>query len=146
MNTINEGLIAYENNIVLYSKEEKRILKIFDLNEEQLRQEIDNIMAEKITRPAEIFKNAVEKMFFSYKFFNLRQKINLADGNTLSIHDQEIFKRWKDYIVSCECYNNKIKKFIREKEEKRIQEEMYKQLNIFAVESSIKNTKKKHLP
>ena len=110
MNTINEGLIAYENNIVLYSKEEKRILKIFDLNEEQLRQEIDNIMAEKITRPAEIFKNAVEKMFFSYKFFNLRQKINLADGNTLSIHDQEIFKRWKDYIVSCECYNNKIKK------------------------------------
>lgn len=144
MNKQNVGLMLLENSIVLYSKSEKQILKVFELNQDELKQEIDNIMKENIFRPVEIFATAVENMLFPYKFFDLRKKISIA-GNMFYIHDQELFKKWKDYISSCEHYKDEIKRFVKEKEEKRIQERKIAQFNGYVAEKSEIERRRKHL-
>lgn len=141
----NVGLLALENRVVLFSREENKIMKSFQIDEAKLKSEIDNIMEEKITRPVEIFKEAVEKMLFPYKFFDIRIKIKIAE-NEICIHDQEIFKKCKEYITSCKKYKKRIERFLLDNQKIRIQEQNNGRLNAVVIDSSERTRKKKHLP
>lgn len=138
------GLLALENRIVLFSREENEITESFQIDEAKLKSEIDNIMEEKITRPAEIFKEAVERMLFPYKFFDIRIKIKI-DGNEICIHDQEIFKKCKEYITSTDGYKKRIERLSLVNQKIRIQEQNNGRLNAVVLDSSERSRKKKHL-
>lgn len=138
------GLLALENRIVLFSREENEITEFFQIDEAKLKSEIDNIMEEKITRPAEIFKEAVERMLFPYKFFDIRIKIKI-DGNEICIHDQEIFKKCKEYITSTDSYKKRIERLSLVNQKIRIQEQNNGRLNAVVLDSSERSRKKKHL-
>ena len=138
------GLLALENMIVLFSREENKITESFQIDEAKLKSEIDNIMEEKITRPAEIFKEAVERMLFPYKFFDIRIKIKI-DGNEICIHDQEIFKKCKEYITSTDGYKKRIERLSLVNQKIRIQEQNNGRLNAVVLDSSERSRKKKHL-
>lgn len=138
------GLLALENRIVLFSREENEITESFQIDEAKLKSEIDNIMEEKITRPAEIFKKAVERMLFPYKFFDIRIKIKI-DGNEICIHDQEIFKKCKEYITSTDGYKKRIERLTLVNQKIRIQEQNNGRLNAVVLDSSERSRKKKHL-
>ena len=138
------GLLALENRIVLFSREENKITESFQIDEAKLKSEIDNIMEEKITRPAEIFKEAVERMLFPYKFFDIRIKIKI-DGNEICIHDQEIFKKCKEYITSTDGYKKRIERLSLVNQKIRIQEQNNGRLNAVVLDSSERSRKKKHL-
>lgn len=138
------GLLALENRIVLFSREENEITESFQIDEAKLKSEIDNIMEEKITRPAEIFKEAVERMLFPYKFFDIRIKIKI-DGNEICIHDQEIFKKCKEYITSTDGYKKRIERLTLVNQKIRIQEQNNGRLNAVVLDSSERSRKKKHL-
>mgnify|MGYP004517013945 CR=1 FL=1 len=138
------GLLALENRIVLFSREENKITESFQIDESKLKSEIDNIMEEKITRPAEIFKEAVERMLFPYKFFDIRIKIKI-DGNEICIHDQEIFKKCKEYITSTDGYKKRIERLSLVNQKIRIQEQNNGRLNAVVLDSSERSRKKKHL-
>lgn len=101
-------------------------------------------MEEKITRPAEIFKEAVERMLFPYKFFDIRIKIKI-DGNEICIHDQEIFKKCKEYITSTDGYKKRIERLSLVNQKIRIQEQNNGRLNAVVLDSSERSRKKKHL-
>ena len=101
-------------------------------------------MEEKITRPAEIFKEAVEKILFPHKFFNICIKIKI-DGNEICIHDQEIFKKWKEYITSTDGYKKRIERFSLDNQKIRMQEQNNGRLNAVVLDSSERTRKKKHL-
>lgn len=138
------GLLALENRIVLFSREENKITESFQIDEAKLKSEIDNIMEEKITRPAEIFKEAIERMLFPYKFFDIRIKIKI-DGNEICIHDQEIFKKCKEYITSTDGYKKRIERLSLVNQKIRIQEQNNGRLNAVVLDSSERSRKKKHL-
>ncbi len=138
------GLLALENRLVLFSREENKITESFQIDEAKLKSEIDNIMEEKITRPAEIFKEAVERMLFPYKFFDIRIKIKI-DGNEICIHDQEIFKKCKEYITSTDGYKKRIERLSLVNQKIRIQEQNNGRLNAVVLDSSERSRKKKHL-
>lgn len=138
------GLLALENRIVLFSREENEITESFQIDEAKLKSEIDNIMEEKITRPAEIFKEAVERMLFPYKFFDIRIKIKI-DGKEICIHDQEIFKKCKEYITSTDGYKKRIERLSLVNQKIRIQEQNNGRLNAVVLDSSERSRKKKHL-
>ena len=138
------GLLALENRIVLFSREENKITESFQIDEAKLKSEIDNIMEEKITRPAEIFKEAIERMLFPYKFFDIRIKIKI-DGNEICIHDQEIFKKCKEYITSTDGYKKRIERLSLVNQKIRIQEQNTGRLNAVVLDSSERSRKKKHL-
>ena len=138
------GLLALENRIVLFSREENKITESFQIDESKLKSEIDNIMEEKITRPAEIFKEAIERMLFPYKFFDIRIKIKI-DGNEICIHDQEIFKKCKEYITSTDGYKKRIERLSLVNQKIRIQEQNNGRLNAVVLDSSERSRKKKHL-
>lgn len=140
----NVGLLALENRIVLFSREENEIKESFQIDEAKLKSEIDNIMEEKITRPAEIFKEAFEKILFPHKFFNICIKIKI-DGNEICIHDQEIFKKWKEYITSTDGYKKRIERFSLDNQKIRMQEQNNGRLNAVVLDSSERTRKKKHL-
>ena len=138
------GLLALENRIVLFSREENKITESFQIDEAKLKSEIDNIMEEKITRPAEIFKEAIERMLFPYKFFDIRIKIKI-DGNEICIHDQEIFKKCKEYITSTDGYKKRIERLSLVNQKIRMQEQNNGRLNAVVLDSSERSRKKKHL-
>ena len=138
------GLLALENRLVLFSREENKITESFQIDEAKLKSEIDNIMEEKITRPAEIFKEAIERMLFPYKFFDIRIKIKI-DGNEICIHDQEIFKKCKEYITSTDGYKKRIERLSLVNQKIRIQEQNNGRLNAVVLDSSERSRKKKHL-
>lgn len=138
------GLLALENRIVLFSREENKITESFQIDEAKLKSEIDNIMEEKITRPAEIFKEAIERMLFPYKFFDIRIKIKI-DGNEICIHDQEIFKKCKEYITSTDGYKKRIERLSLVNQKIRMQEQNNGRLNAVVLDSSERTRKKKHL-
>lgn len=138
------GLVTLNDKVVLFSKEEEEIIKFFKIDEVQLKNEIDNIMEKKISRPAEIFKEAVEVILFPYKFLDLRKKVKIY-GEEISIHEQEIFKRWKEYISSSEKYIESEKRRTSDRKKKRLYEKNIIQQNLFTLEVSEKIRKKRNL-
>lgn len=138
------GLVTLNDRVVLFSKEEEEIIKFFKIDEVQLKNEIDNIMEKKISRPAEIFKEAVEVILFPYKFLDLRKKVKIY-GEEISIHEQEIFKRWREYISSSEKYIESEKRRTSDRKKKRLYEKNIIQQNLFTLEVSEKIRKKRNL-
>ncbi len=138
------GLVTLNDRVVLFSKEEEEIIKFFKIDEVQLKNEIDNIMEKKISRPAEIFKEAVEVILFPYKFLDLRKKVKVY-GEEISIHEQEIFKRWREYISSSEKYIESEKRRTSDRKKKRLYEKNIIQQNLFTLEVSEKIRKKRNL-
>lgn len=137
------GLVTLNDRVVLFSKEEE-IIKFFKIDEVQLKNEIDNIMEKKISRPAEIFKEAVEVILFPYKFLDLRKKVKIY-GEEISIHEQEIFKRWREYISSSEKYIESEKRRTSDRKKKCLYEKNIIQQNLFTLEVSEKIRKKRNL-
>ena len=135
------GLVTLNDRVVLFSKEEEEIIKFFKIDEVQLKNEIDNIMEKKISRPAEIFKEAVEVILFPYKFLDLRKKVKIY-GEEISIHEQEIFKRWREYISSSEKYIESEKRRTSDRKKKCLYEKNIIQQNLFTLEVSEKIRKK----
>ena len=138
------GLVTLNDRVVLFSKEEEEIIKFFKIDEVQLKNEIDNIMEKKISRPAEIFKEAVEVILFPYKFLDLRKKVKIY-GEEISIHEQEIFKRWREYISSSEKYIESEKRRTSDRKKKCLYEKNIIQQNLFTLEVSEKIIKKRNL-
>lgn len=138
------GLVTLNDRVVLFSKEEEEIIKFFKIDEVQLKNEIDNIMEKKISRPAEIFKEAVEVILFPYKFLDLRKKVKIY-GEEISIHEQEIFKRWREYISSSEKYIESEKRRTSDRKKKCLYEKNIIQQNLFTLEVSEKIRKKRNL-
>lgn len=138
-------LVVIDNSVVLYCKEEKRILQVFNLAEEQIKQEIDKIIKEKSLSPANIFKKAVENILFPYKFLIQENTLKIA-GRKISIHDQDLFKEFKEYITSLDEYKESARLFKEEKEKRRQEREKFEQINQFLRESVYKKMKYKHLP
>ena len=89
-------------------------------------------------------KEAVERMLFPYKFFDIRIKIKI-DGNEICIHDQEIFKKCKEYITSTDGYKKRIERLSLVNQKIRIQEQNNGRLNAVVLDSSERSRKKKHL-
>ena len=138
------GLVTLNDRVVLFSKEEEEIIKFFKIDEVQLKNEIDNIMEKKISRPAEIFKEAGEVILFPYKFLDLRKKVKIY-GEEISIHEQEIFKRWREYISSSEKYIESEKRRTSDRKKKCLYEKNIIQQNLFTLEVSEKIRKKRNL-
>ena len=101
-------------------------------------------MEKKISRPAEIFKEAVEVILFPYKFLDLRKKVKIY-GEEISIHEQEIFKRWREYISSSEKYIESEKRRTSDRKKKCLYEKNIIQQNLFTLEVSEKIRKKRNL-
>lgn len=96
-----QKLTCYRDKIVLV--EEGKILKKIILEEELLKGKIDEEINNKNSSYLtirDVFQHAVEGIV-PYKFFDKNQKVYI-NGECVSIHDQEIFKKWKKYITSKE--------------------------------------------
>lgn len=98
--TTNNRLMCYKNNLVLVT--DKRISKIFYLNTDKVRCEIDKVIEKReATVPIEIFKKAVENLLPGNTFEDIRRK-NMVYGEEVSIHDQIFYRRYLTYILNNE--------------------------------------------
>lgn len=98
--TTNNRLMCYKNNLVLVN--DKRISKIFYLNTDKVRCEIDKVIEKReATVPIEIFKKAVENILPGSTFGDIRRK-NVVYGEKICIHDQIFYRRYLTYILNNE--------------------------------------------
>ena len=80
-------LYVLGKNIVLVEGEE--IIKTFSLNNEAMEREIENVIAEGIERPNQIFQIAVERVT-GETFGDVRRKF-IISGKEYSIYDQDMY-------------------------------------------------------
>lgn len=107
-------LYAFKNVIVQAEGEE--ILKTFNLSQETLLNEISKIMDEKILRPNEMFKIAVENLTGEY-FGNVSKKF-VKDQKEYILYDQKIYKVCEEFILNDERFIKKME-FNKKRNEER---------------------------
>lgn len=113
MATINR-LMCYKCNLVLVT--DKRVSKIFHLNEDEIKDEINKVIEKReATEPILIFKKAVENLLPEYTFGDIRRK-NIVYGDEVCIHDQAFYRRCLSDIL-----NNEIMKKREQRRKEKIQ-------------------------
>lgn len=101
----NNRLMCYKSNLILVT--DKRISKIFHLNPDEIKDEINKVIEKReTTEPIVIFKKAVENLLPEYTFGNIRRK-NIVYGEEVCIHDQIFYKRFLTYILNNETMKKK---------------------------------------
>ena len=98
-------IVCYQNEFVVV-QEEKIIFRI-NIEEEILKQKIDEVLSLGVVsmEPLLIFKKAVEDIT-QIKLFGPQNKPKI-EGKIMSIHGQEIYKKWRDYILNTELMQRK---------------------------------------
>lgn len=110
-------LACYGDKIV--ALENGDIVRYFIIEEEFLKAKIDSIISNRETiEPSYIFKKAVEDI--TGEMFGIRGNIPQINGQKESIHDQAIYKKWRNYILSNEemkiCYKRLKEEKIKDEE------------------------------
>ena len=125
----------------IFLVKDKQIEAYIELNEDEVYSTIDKIISEgKTNRPTEIFKKAIEIVTdskFSFSRNNKPTELKNEDGKTeqFSIHDEQFFCKFRDYIMGNSTIINRTenlqmrKSAARQYKEKNFDYESYKMEN-----------------
>lgn len=133
---INEGIFIVRD---------KQIEAYYDLNEEEIYNAIDQIISEgKINRPTEIFKKAIEIVTdseFSFSRNNKPTELKDEKGKIekFSIHDEDFFCKFRDYIMKNSSIVNRAQNLqMRKNEAREFKAKKYNYLS-YVVEKNTRN-------
>ncbi len=91
-------IVCYGDKIAVIEKE--NIVRLIIVDENLLKNNIDELIESETTilEPYWIFRTAVENIT-GYVYFGNRTTPKV-EGALISIHDQPIYKQWRDYILN----------------------------------------------
>lgn len=94
-----------------------KLIQVFNFDKEDIIEEIGQIMEEKMDRPSEIFKNAIENLT-GEKFGDVRMKF-IIDDVEFCILDQSIYKKCEQFIIQHERFKENTKSRQQRKNERK---------------------------
>lgn len=117
-----QRVACYGDKIAVIEK--GRIVKQIIIEERTFKEKIDEVIDKKEVAldPYHIFRKTVEDIT-GYKYFGFRNS-PVIEGVQESIHDQKIYKKWRDYILANECIKKSQKSYLENLKAKKKVEAM----------------------